>query len=122
VAGPPGDPVKEGTSPPRPYRASPVRRFRLEMTQLLVGRVVSVTDHPGARGPSLLVELDFGPRGAYEAQLEPGEHAKEDLPGKLLVASLDDGGGAIVLVARSHERGPVVVVPATEVEPGTVVA
>jgi hypothetical protein len=91
------------------------------MAELLVGRVREVTDHPGARGPSLLLTMDFGPRGTYEAQLEPGHEQVGDLQGKLLVASIADGA-AIVVLARSHAQGPVLVSPLEDVEPGTVVA
>ncbi|HVU75996.1 MAG TPA: hypothetical protein VHC67_00340 [Gaiellaceae bacterium] len=43
--------------------------------ELLVGRVISVSDHPGARGPSFLLEVDLGGRGVRQAQIEPGDYA-----------------------------------------------
>jgi hypothetical protein len=88
--------------------------------ELLVGRVLGVSDHPGARGPSFLVEVDLGGRGRHEAQMEPGDYAKDELDGTLVVVSLVDGQ-AIVLAARSH-AGPRLVRPDTDVDPGTIVA
>lgn len=89
------------------------------MTELIVGRVLSVTDHPGARGPSFLVRVDLGGRGERDAQMEPGEYAKDELEGTLVVVSLDDE--PIVLAARSH-AGPRLVRPDGDVAPGTLVA
>jgi hypothetical protein len=88
--------------------------------ELLVGRVLGVSDHPGARGPSFLVEVDLGGRGRAEAQMEPGEYAKDELAGTHVIVSLADGQ-AIVLAARSH-AGPRLVRPDADVEPGTIVA
>jgi tRNA-binding EMAP/Myf-like protein len=88
--------------------------------ELVVGRALSVSDHPGARGPSFLVDVDLGGRGRREAQMEPGEYAKDDVEGTLVIVSLD-GDEAIVLAARSH-AGPRLVRPDGDVEPGTVVA
>jgi hypothetical protein len=87
---------------------------------LIVGRVLDANDHPGARAPSYLLQLDLGPRGLREAQLEPGAHSKDELRGTLVVVSLADE--AIVVCARSHAHGPVLVRPDEDVEPGTVVA
>ena len=84
--------------------------------ELLAGRVVSVADHPGARGPSYLVEVDLGGRGERDSQMEPGEYAKDELEGTLVIVSDE-----IVLMARSH-AGPRLVRPDGDVEPGTLVA
>ena len=89
--------------------------------ELVVGRVVSVSDHPGARGPSFLLEVDLGGRGRREAQMEPGAYAKESLVGASVVVSISEDG-PIVLAARSHAAGPVLVRPDDDVEPGTPVA
>jgi tRNA-binding EMAP/Myf-like protein len=89
------------------------------MPELLVGRVVAVSDHPGARGPSFLVTVDLGARGTREAQMQPGDYDKDGLEGTLVVVSLDDE--PIVLAARSH-GGPSLVRPDADVEPGTLVA
>jgi tRNA-binding EMAP/Myf-like protein len=91
------------------------------MAELIAGRVVQVEDHPGARAPSYLVTVDLGGRGSTVAQMEPGGYSKEALEGTLVVVSLN-GGEAIVLAARSHAAGPVLVRPDTAVEPGTLVA
>jgi tRNA-binding EMAP/Myf-like protein len=90
------------------------------MADLIVGRVVAVDDHPGSRAPSLLVRVDLGGRGTRDAQMEPGAYAKDGLIGTLVVVSLEEE--PIVLMARSHAHGPVLVRPAEDVEPGTVVA
>ena len=89
------------------------------MAELIVGRVVSVSDHPGARAPSYLVRVDLGGRGERDAQMEPGDYKKDGLVGALVVVSIDDE--AIVLAARSH-GGPRLVRPDGNVEPGTLVA
>ena len=89
------------------------------MSDLIVGRVLSASDHPGARAPSYLLRLDLGGRGERDAQMEPGDYAKDELVGRLVVVSLDDE--AIVVAARSHD-GLRLVVPDADVAPGTVVA
>jgi tRNA-binding EMAP/Myf-like protein len=89
------------------------------MTELIVGRVLSADDHPGSRAPSYLLRVDLGGRGERAAQMEPGEYAKDELVGSLVVVSIDDE--PIVLAARSH-GGPKLVRPDGAVEPGTVVA
>jgi hypothetical protein len=93
---------------------------RAPVIELLVGRVVAVDDHPGSRGPSYLVRLDLGARGEMQAQMEPGTYGKEELVGTSCIVSLEDE--AIVLCARSHDKGPVLVRPEQDVEPGTIVA
>lgn len=90
------------------------------MEELIVGRVLEVRDHPGSRAPSYLLRLDLGPRGEIQAQMEPGSYSKDELVDALVVVSLADE--AIVACARSHTKGPVLVRPDGEVEPGTVVA
>lgn len=91
------------------------------MAELIAGRVLRVDDHPGARAPSFLLTVDLGTRGTHSAQMEPGGYARDELEGTLIVVSLD-GEEAIVLAARSHGAGPVLVRPDTDVEPGTLVA
>ena len=89
------------------------------MAELIVGRVVSVNRHPGARAPSYLLRVDLGGRGERDAQMEPGDYTMEELVGSLVIVSIDDE--SIVLAARSH-AGPKLVRPDGDVEPGTVVA
>jgi hypothetical protein len=52
--------------------------------------------------------------------MQPSGHSKESLEGTLVVASLGDE--AIVVCARSHAHGSVLLRPEQEVEPGTIVA
>ena len=89
------------------------------MADLIAGRVLEVSDHPGARAPSFLLRVDLGGRGVREAQMDPGDYARDELIDRLVVGSLDDE--LIVLGARSH-AGFRLVVPDADVEPGTVVA
>jgi tRNA-binding EMAP/Myf-like protein len=89
------------------------------VTELIVGRVLAVDDHPGARAPSYLLRVDLGGRGEREAQMEPGDYAREELVGTLVILSIDDE--AIVLAAHTH-AGLKLVRPDGDVEPGTVVA
>ena len=67
------------------------------MADLIVGRVLAVDDHPGARAPSYLLRVDLGGRGEREAQMEPGDYGREELVGTLVILSIDDeaiGAGA----------------------------
>jgi tRNA-binding EMAP/Myf-like protein len=89
------------------------------VSELIVGRVLSVDGHPGARGPSFLLRVDLGGRGERDAQMEPGGYAKDELVGRLVVVSLDDE--AIVVAARAHDDVRLVV-PDADVAPGTPVA
>ena len=89
------------------------------MTELIVGRVLAVDDHPGSRAPSYLLRVDLGGRGEREAQMDRSDYAKDELVGTLVVLSIDDE--AIVLAAHSH-GGLKLVRPDGDVEPGTVVA
>ena len=89
------------------------------MTDLIVGRVLEVADNPGSRAPSYLLRVDLGGRGVREAQMEPGDYARDELVGSLVILSIDDE--AIVLAAHSH-AGLRLVRPDGDVEPGTVVA
>jgi hypothetical protein len=91
------------------------------MAELIVGRIVSASDHPGSRAPSYLLRVDLGGRGERAAQMEPGGYAKDGLEGMLVVVSID-GDEAIVLAARSHAHGAVLLRPDADVEPGTLVA
>jgi hypothetical protein len=87
----------------------------------LVGRVVAVETHLGARAPSYLLRLDLGTRGTRQAQMEPGSYTREDLVGSLVIVSIENDE-AIVMCARSHDHGPVLLRPDRDLEVGTVVA
>jgi tRNA-binding EMAP/Myf-like protein len=91
------------------------------VSDFVVGRILEVNDHPGARGPSFLLRVDLGTRGIRDTQMEPGGYDRDALVGTLVVVSLEDGE-PIALAARSHAAGPVLVRPDAAVEPGTTVA
>jgi tRNA-binding EMAP/Myf-like protein len=92
-----------------------------QLPELLVGRVVAVEEHAGARAPSYLLRLDLGPRGAVEASVERGSYEREELEGAQVVVALR-GEETLVLGARSHAAGLVLLRPDREVEDGTVVS
>ena len=75
---------------------------------------------PGIAGAVVPAAVDLGGRGEREAQMEPGGYSKDGLVGTLVVVSLDDE--PILLAARSHAHGPVLLRPDADVEPGTIVA
>jgi tRNA-binding protein len=93
----------------------------LERLELVVGRVASVEDHPGARGRSYLLTLELGPRGRREATLPASGYERGDLLGRQVVCVLDDDA-VLVLGAHSHATGVVLLRPDREVEDGTPVA
>ncbi len=92
----------------------------LQEVELVVGTVAEVGPHPGARAPSYLLRVDLGGRGEREASVEAGDYAAEQLQGTQVVCALR-GDQVLVLAARSHARGIVLLRPDREVEPGTVV-
>ena len=87
----------------------------------LVARVVEAEDLPGGRGPGYRVTLDLGSRGRREATLSLPHVAKEDLIGRQVVCVLA-GDDALILAARSHGSGPVLLRPDEDVEDGSPVA
>jgi hypothetical protein len=88
--------------------------------ELVVGTVVRVDEHPGARAPSLLLTLDLGPYGTAEAVLSGGVDDPGALEGTQLVCRRE-GNGTVVVGAHSHGAGLVLLRPEREVEPGTIV-
>ena len=92
-----------------------------QLPELLVGRVASVEEHAGARAPSYLLRLDLGPRGEVETTVERGSYERERLEDAQLVVVLQ-GDETLVLAARSHSAGLVLLRPDREVEDGTVVS
>jgi hypothetical protein len=88
--------------------------------ELVVGTVVRVDEHPGARAPSLLLTLDLGPHGTVEAVLSTGGYEAGELVGTQLVCRRETDG-AVVVGAHSHGAGLVLLRPEREVEPGTLV-
>jgi tRNA-binding EMAP/Myf-like protein len=87
----------------------------------VVARVVEADDLPGARAPSYRLTLDLGSRGERVATLSLPNVAKEDLVGRQVVCLLS-GEEAIVLAARSHGHGAVLIRPDEDVEDGTPIA
>jgi hypothetical protein len=92
-----------------------------QLPELLVGRVIAVEEHAGARAPSYLLRLELGPRGEVETSVERGSYELDDLEGAQVVVALR-GEEAFVLAARSHAAGLVLLRPDREVEDGTVVS
>jgi tRNA-binding EMAP/Myf-like protein len=92
----------------------------LQELDLVVGRIAGVEPHPGARAPSYLLRLDLGGRGEREASVEAGGYEPDELEGAQIVCALR-GEDVIVLAARSHAHGSVLLRPEREVEDGTVV-
>ena len=86
-----------------------------------MGRIVAVDDHPGARAPSYLLRVDLGGRGERETSIERGSYEREELVGVQVVVA-QDGEDTLVVAARSHAAGVVLLRPDREVEDGTVVA
>ena len=93
---------------------------RVQELGLVVGRVVEVAEHPGARAPSYLLTIDLGPKGTQQATVPRGAYAPEDLEGMQVVCA-PLGDDVLVLVAHSHAAGVVLVKPERDVEEGSVV-
>ena len=93
----------------------------LQELQLVVGRVLKAGPHPGARAPSLLLQVDLGGLGTREASVESAGIESGQLHDVLIVCAVH-GDEVVVLAARSHAHGSVLVRPDREVEPGTIVA
>lgn len=89
--------------------------------ELLIGTVVRVEEHPGARAPSLLLTLDLGTSGTHEVVLPTGAFEPQDLKGAQLACRREDDG-ATVIGAHSHGKGFVPLRPWDDVEPGTLLA
>jgi tRNA-binding EMAP/Myf-like protein len=95
--------------------------MEVERLGLVVGRVVAVDDHPGSRAPSYRLTLDLGPSGRRQATLPAGLYSRDDLLDRRVVCTLE-GEEAVVVAARSHAKGLVLLVPERDVEDGTAVA
>jgi tRNA-binding protein len=92
----------------------------LQRLELVVGRVVEAAQQPGARGPSLLVTVDLGPRGRREGTVAVPAASADELVGRQVVCVLDPDE-LLVLGVRSHAHGFVLLAPDREVEDGSVV-
>jgi tRNA-binding protein len=93
----------------------------LQRIELVVGRIVDVADHPGARAPSYLLTLDLGGRGRREASVPAGDYPRDELRGRQVVCALGRND-ALVLGAHSRSHGLVLLVPDRDVEDGTAVS
>ena len=91
-----------------------------QQPDLVVGRIVAADDLPH-RGPGYRLALDLGGRGRREATLSLPPDRKQALVGTQVVCALS-GDDALVLAARSHGRGLVLLRPEEEVEEGSPVA
>lgn len=88
--------------------------------ELVVGTIVGVDEHPGARAPSLLLTVDLGTYGTHEVVLPTGGD-RDELRGTQIVCRRE-ADGVVVLGAHSHSKGFVPLRPLDEVEPGTLVS
>jgi hypothetical protein len=89
--------------------------------ELVVGTIVRVEEHPGARAPSLLLTVDLGMYGTHETVLSTGVYELEELQGAQILCRRDADGAAVV-AAHSHGKGLVLLRPYEATEPGTVVS
>ena len=93
----------------------------LQRLGVVVGRVVSVVPHPGARAPAYLLTVDLGSHGRHECSVPRGDYDREELEGAQVVCARD-GDEYAALAAHSHAHGTVLLRPDREVEDGSVVA
>lgn len=91
------------------------------MSELAVGRIVRVAEHPGARAPSWLLEIDLGAHGRHEAPLARGGYGPAELEGRQVLVRREADGEVTVVGAHSHARGLVLLRPDGDVEEGAVV-
>jgi hypothetical protein len=89
--------------------------------ELVIGTIVGVDEHLGARAPSLLLTVDLGQYGSVETVLPTGSYEREDLQGTQVVCRREADGAAVV-GAHSHGKGFVLLRPVGDVEPGTLVS
>ena len=90
------------------------------MSELLIGRIVEVAEHPGARAPSFLVTVDVGGHGREELVLPTGDYDRDELEGAQVLCRRD-GDELRVVGAHSHAKGLVLLRPDRDVEDGTLV-
>ncbi len=93
----------------------------LQRLGLVVGRIVELEEHAGARAPSFVVHVDLGPQGRRQGTVPRGDYAPADLYGTQ-VACLLEGDELHILAAHSHARGLVLLRPDREVEDGSPIA
>jgi hypothetical protein len=88
--------------------------------ELVVATIEAAEQQPGARAPALLLTLDLGTYGSEQAVVPAGGYDAEELVGTQIVCRRENDG-AVVVAARSHAKGDVLLRPDVEVEPGTLV-
>ncbi len=89
--------------------------------ELVIGTIVGVDEHPGARAPSLLLTVDLGTYGTHEIVIPAGTIERDDLKGaQVACRRVEDG--ARIIGAHSHAAGFVPVRPWDDVEPGTLLS
>lgn len=93
----------------------------LQQLGLIVGRVVAVTPHSGARAPAYLLTVDLGPQGRHECSVPRGDYEPAELEGAQVVCARD-GDEYVVVGAHSHAHGLVLLRPDREIEDGSVVS
>ncbi len=89
--------------------------------ELVVGTVLGVDQHPGARAPSLLLTVDLGTYGTHDVVLPTGAYEAQDLQGAQIVCRREDDGVTVV-GAHSHGKSFVPLRPWDDVEPGTLLS
>ncbi|MEX2211011.1 MAG: hypothetical protein WD689_04530 [Gaiellaceae bacterium] len=90
------------------------------MTELAVGRIVAVDEHPGARAPSYLLTVDLGTHGCHEVVLSTGAYEPAELVGAQVICRRE-ADEVRILAAQSHGHGLVLLHPDHDVEDGTLV-
>jgi hypothetical protein len=89
--------------------------------ELVIGTIVGVDEHPGARAPSLLLRVDLGTYGTHEVVFPAGTIDPAALKGAQIACRRVDEG-ATILGAHSHATGFVPIRPWDDVEPGTLLS
>jgi tRNA-binding EMAP/Myf-like protein len=89
--------------------------------ELVVGTVVAVAEHPGARAPSLLLTVDLGQHGTHDVVLSTGSYDSGELEGTQIVCRRE-ADGPVVVGAHSHGKGFTLLRPEKTVEAGTLVS
>ena len=93
----------------------------LQRLGLVVGRIVAVAEHAGARAPSYLLTLDLGAQGRHECSVPRGELEQDELEGTQVLCARH-GDEVSVVAVHSHAHGVVLLRPDRDVEDGSTVA
>jgi tRNA-binding EMAP/Myf-like protein len=93
----------------------------LQRLGVVVGLVVEVSEHAGARAPAYLLTVDLGPQGRHECSVPRGDYQQGELEDAQVVCARD-GDEYVVLAAHSHAQGVVLLRPDRAIEPGSIVA